>query len=73
MASPSTVQSFATWVRGFRAHLEQTQKQFADSIGVHRTTVARWETAKLYPDWRTRTSLNQMSRKAGYIPVPRGW
>jgi DNA-binding XRE family transcriptional regulator len=41
MASSTTIHAFATWVRGFRTHLEQTQKQFADSIGVHRTTVAR--------------------------------
>jgi DNA-binding XRE family transcriptional regulator len=70
MASETTMRAFGDWVRGLRAHLEQTQAQFALAVGVHRTTVARWETAKLYPDAPTRSELNRRSQHAGYTPVP---
>jgi DNA-binding XRE family transcriptional regulator len=64
------MQEFATWLRGLRQHVEQTQAQFADGVGVHRTTIARWETAVLYPDFHTRIRLNELAREAGYRPVP---
>ena len=43
-----------------------TQEQFADLLGVSRTTVARWETGtrKLGKDW-----LSEVSKKTG-IPKP---
>ena len=33
-------------LRSLRARLDLTQQQLADLLGVHQTTVARWETGR---------------------------
>lgn len=70
MATDRAKQAFAQWCQGFRAHLELTQGELADVLGVHRTTITRYETTVLYPARDIRIRLNTMSKEAGYTPIP---
>jgi DNA-binding XRE family transcriptional regulator len=70
MATQRAKQLFAQWCRGFRAHQEQTQVQFAAVLGVNRTTIVRYEGAQIFPDRDIRIRLNDMAREAGFRPIP---
>ena len=36
--------SIGEWIRGVRAKKAQTQTEAAEAIGVHKMTIAKWET-----------------------------
>ncbi len=70
MAREATRQELASWLHDFRWHMNMTQKQLAETLGVHRTTINRWEKMVLYPDRDRRMQLNELSQEAGFTPVP---
>lgn len=61
----------AEWVFGFRKHMSWSQRDLGAAIGVHRVTVARWESASTYPPSLVRIRLNEIARGEGYDAVPR--
>jgi transcriptional regulator with XRE-family HTH domain len=61
---------FAAWCIGFRAHTQQSQRDLAQALGIHKSTVTRWETGELYPKWAKRLQLNEWARETGYRAVP---
>jgi transcriptional regulator with XRE-family HTH domain len=58
------------WLKTLRHHVEQSQQQFADVLGVHRTTLARYEIGTRYPGRDVRLRLNEIARDAGFAPIP---
>lgn len=70
MVTDHARKAFARWLRGFRAHQEVNQQEMADIVGLHRTTIVRYETCKLYPSRDIRIRLNTLARETNYPPVP---
>lgn len=71
--SPQAQAAFQAWLREFRAYAEQTQAQFAQSIGVHRVTLANWERGEDWPSRDMRIMLNSRAREDGWKPIPPTW
>ena len=46
----STSDPFGTFLRRFRQRGHHTQQQLATTIGVHRTTIGRWEESSMLPE-----------------------
>lgn len=61
---------FADWLREFRKHTQQTQKQLADTLGVHKFTIKQWESGRQYPLWPKRLQLNQWARSVAFRACP---
>jgi DNA-binding transcriptional regulator YiaG len=60
----------ATWdarsVRGLRRHLQLTQVQLADELGVRQQTVSEWETGQYTPRGASEKLLNMVAERGGY-------
>jgi len=58
--------SFARAVKKYRGDHNLNQTQFADRVGVCRSTVSEWETEKMIPQQRAvRRKLRRMLGRAG--------
>lgn len=53
-------------VRGLRQHLELTQEQLADELGVRQQTVSEWETGAYRPRGASERVLNIVAERAGF-------
>lgn len=73
MATQRAREAFADWCRRYRHHTEETQADLALVVGVHRTSIVRYEAARVYPSRRVRILFNQLAREAGFQPVPPPW
>ena len=64
----------ATWdaqsVRGLRRHLELTQDQLADELGVRQQTVSEWETGAYRPRGASGRLLSIIADKADFAYDP---
>lgn len=58
---------YARLIREYRQKNFLTQKEFADSIGVQKTTVTRWETRQFEPTIKMKKRLYELFLNAGII------
>ena len=56
---------YARLIREYRQKNFLTQKEFADSIGVQKTTVTRWETRQFEPTIKMKKRLYELFLNAG--------
>ncbi len=56
----------ADGVRGLRRHMELTQEQLADALGVRQQTVSEWETGQYQPRGASEKLLSIVADSAGY-------
>lgn len=47
-------------IKLIRNSLNLTQKQFGDKLGVHRSTVERWEAYNVEPDFKTLRKMKEV-------------
>jgi DNA-binding transcriptional regulator YiaG len=61
-------------VRGLRRHLDLTQAQLAEELGVRQQTVSEWETGQYAPRGASERLLNIVAERGGfeYHARPRG-
>jgi len=53
-------------VRGLRRHLELTQEQLAEALGVRQQTVSEWETGAYRPRGASGRLLTIVAERAGF-------
>lgn len=53
-------------VRRLRSHLELTQRELADELGVRQQTVSEWETGAYRPRGASERLLSIIADRAGY-------
>ena len=60
----------ATWdagsVRGLRRHMDLTQEQLAEELGVRQQTVSEWETGAYRPRGASERLLTLVADRAGF-------
>ena len=56
----------AKTVRGLRRHLDMTQSQLAEEIGVRQQTVSEWETGQYTPRGASEKLLNMVAEKGAF-------
>lgn len=56
----------ADGVRRLRSHLELTQREFAEELGVRQQTVSEWETGAYRPRGASERLLSIIADRAGY-------
>jgi DNA-binding transcriptional regulator YiaG len=54
-------------VRGLRRHMELTQEQFAEALGVRQQTVSEWETGAYRPRGASGRLLTIVADRAGFV------
>ena len=57
----------AASVRGLRRHLELTQEQLAEELGVRQQTVSEWETGVYRPRGASDRLLTLVADRAGFV------
>lgn len=57
------------WLRGLRLRMGKTQRELADQLGVHKVTVAKWETGAQRLQGKHRITLNDLARVYKYPPL----
>ena len=65
MANIADDQSFSAVLRAIRAHLDLTQEQLAERLGVSFTTVNRWEGGGTRPQKAAREAIAALAAEAG--------
>ena len=53
-------------MRGLRRHMELTQEQLADELGVRQQTVSEWETGVYRPRGASERLLTLVADRAGF-------
>lgn len=53
-------------MRGLRSHMQLTQAQLAEALGVRQQTVSEWETGAYLPRGASRTLLTMFAERAGF-------
>lgn len=56
-------------IRALRLHMNLTQSQFAETIGVRRQTISEWENGVYTPDRSTLKHLGLVAEKAAFDPA----
>lgn len=56
-------------IRALRLHMNLTQSQFAEAIGVRRQTISEWENGVYTPDRSTLKHLGLVAEKAAFDPA----
>ncbi|MEM6716578.1 MAG: helix-turn-helix transcriptional regulator, partial [Cyanobacteria bacterium P01_C01_bin.147] len=56
-------------IRALRLHMNLTQSQFAETIGVRRQTISEWENGVYAPDRSTMKHLGLVAEKEAFNPV----
>lgn len=56
----------ARTVRGLRRHLDVTQSELAEELGVRQQTVSEWETGAYRPRGASEKLLNIVAERAGF-------
>jgi DNA-binding transcriptional regulator YiaG len=66
VANRRSVKWDARSVRGLRQHLDMTQAQLAEEIGVRQQTVSEWETGQYTPRGASEKLLNMVAEKGAF-------
>jgi DNA-binding transcriptional regulator YiaG len=60
----------ASWdartVKGLRRHLDLTQAQLAEELGVRQQTISEWETGQYTPRGASEKLLNMVAERGGF-------
>ncbi|NEQ43864.1 MAG: helix-turn-helix transcriptional regulator [Leptolyngbya sp. SIOISBB] len=56
-------------IRALRLHMNLTQSQFAEAIGVRRQTISEWENGVYAPDRSTMKHLGLVAEKEAFAPA----
>jgi DNA-binding transcriptional regulator YiaG len=56
----------ATSVRGLRRHMQLTQEELAEALGVRQQTVSEWETGAYRPRGASGRLLSIVAERAGF-------
>jgi DNA-binding transcriptional regulator YiaG len=56
-------------IRALRMHMNLTQSQFAETMGVRRQTISEWENAVYLPDRSTMKHLGLVAEKEAFDPA----
>lgn len=59
----------ASAIRALRMHMNMTQLQFAEAMGVRRQTISEWENAVYLPDRSTMKHLGLVAEKEAFDPA----
>ena len=53
-------------IRALRKHLDKTQQEMAEDLGIRQQTVSEWETGMYKPKGASSTLLNIVAEKTGF-------
>lgn len=57
----------ANTIRALRQHMGLTQKEMSEKLGTRQQTISEWETGMYKPRGATRTLLNIVAERAGFV------
>ena len=66
MKQPRKARSDARSVKGLRRHLQVTQSELAEELGVRQQTVSEWETGQYRPRGASAKLLGIIAERAGF-------
>ena len=57
----------ANTIKALRRHMGLTQQQMSEELGTRQQTISEWETGMYKPRGATRTLLNIIAERAGFV------
>jgi DNA-binding transcriptional regulator YiaG len=57
----------ADTIKALRRHMGLTQKEMSEELGTRQQTISEWETGMYKPRGATRTLLNIVAERAGFV------
>lgn len=57
----------ADTIKALRRHMGLTQKEMSEELGTRQQTISEWETGMYKPRGATRTLLNIIAERAGFL------
>jgi DNA-binding transcriptional regulator YiaG len=57
----------ANTIKALRRHMGLTQKEMSEELGTRQQTISEWETGMYKPRGATRTLLNIVAERAGFV------
>jgi len=57
----------ADTIKALRQHMGLTQKEMSEELGTRQQTISEWETGMYKPRGGTRTLLNIIAERAGFV------
>ena len=63
----SKIEWNADTVKALRRHMGLTQKEMSEELGTRQQTISEWETGMYKPRGATRTLLNIIAERAGFV------
>jgi len=57
----------AETIKALRRHMGLTQKEMSEELGTRQQTISEWETGMYKPRGATRTLLNIIAERAGFV------
>jgi DNA-binding transcriptional regulator YiaG len=57
----------ACTIKALRQHMGLTQKEMSEELGTRQQTISEWETGMYKPRGATRTLLNIIAERAGFV------
>jgi DNA-binding transcriptional regulator YiaG len=54
-------------IKALRQHMGLTQKEMSEELGTRQQTISEWETGMYKPRGATRTLLNIIAERAGFV------
>lgn len=57
----------ADTIKALRQHMGLTQKEMSEKLGTRQQTISEWETGMYKPRGATRTLLNIVAERAGFV------
>jgi len=63
----SKIEWNAGTIKALRQHMGLTQKEMSEELGTRQQTISEWETGMYKPRGATRTLLNIIAERAGFL------
>ena len=63
----SAIEWNAKTIKALRQHMGLTQKEMSEELGTRQQTISEWETGMYKPRGATRTLLNIIAERAGFV------
>ena len=63
----SKIEWNADTIKALRRHMGLTQKEMSEELGTRQQTISEWETGMYKPRGATRTLLNIVAERAGFV------